>query len=65
MDLVITVCDNAAESCPYLPPSVNKIHRPIDDPVSATGTEEEIMAEFRRARQEIKEMIQQVLDNAS
>ncbi len=62
MDLVITVCDNAAESCPYLPPSVKKLHMPIKDPVSAVGSEEEIMAEFRRARQEIKEMILEVLD---
>ena len=64
MDMVITVCDNAAESCPYVPPQVVKLHRPIRDPVNTVGTEEEIMADFRRARDEIKAMIEQVLDHA-
>ncbi len=65
MDLVVTVCDNAAEGCPYVPPHVKKLHRPIRDPVNTVGTEEEIMADFRRARDEIKKIIVQVLDQFS
>jgi arsenate reductase (thioredoxin) len=54
MDIVITLCGNAEESCPYTPPSIRRIHWPIKDPVGTIGTEDEIMQEFRRAREEIK-----------
>ena len=58
MDMVITLCDNAAEACPYTPPVIKRIHWPIKDPVGTVGTEEEIMKEFRRARDEIKKKIE-------
>jgi arsenate reductase (thioredoxin) len=58
MDVVITLCDNAAESCPATPPAVRRIHWPIKDPVGTIGTEAEIMREFRRARDEIRQKIQ-------
>lgn len=58
MDVVITLCDNAAESCPWTPPSLKRLHMPVKDPVGTIGTEEEIMRAFRRARDEIKEKIQ-------
>ncbi len=58
MDIVITLCDNAADACPLTPPEIKRIHWPIKDPVGATGTEEEIIAEFRRIRDEIKQKIQ-------
>ncbi len=54
MDIVITLCGNAEEACPYTPPEIKRIHWPIKDPVGTIGTEEEIMKEFRRARDEIK-----------
>lgn len=54
MDIVITLCSNAEESCPYTPPEIKRIHWPVKDPVGTIGTEEEIMKEFRRARDEIK-----------
>jgi len=54
MDIVITLCSNAEEACPYTPPGIRRIHWPIKDPVGTIGTEEEIMKEFRRARDEIK-----------
>jgi arsenate reductase (thioredoxin) len=57
MDLVITLCGNAEETCPMTPPNIKRQHWPIDDPVGARGTEEEIMREFRRARDEIKDRI--------
>jgi arsenate reductase len=58
MDFVITLCGNAEESCPYTPPKIKRIHWPIKDPVGTIGTEEEIMKEFRRARDEIREKIE-------
>ncbi len=61
MDLVITLCDNAAEACPWTPPRVKRLHWPIKDPVGTTGSEEKIMREFRRARDEIKELIQKFI----
>ena len=55
MDVIITLCDNAAESCPVTPPGVKRIHWSLKDPAKAKGTEEEIMNEFRKIRDEIKE----------
>lgn len=54
-DYVITVCDNAKESCPIFRGNVKEqIHIGFDDPVEAVGTEEEILSEFKRVRDEIK-----------
>jgi arsenate reductase len=54
-DYVITVCDNAKESCPVFSGKVRKrIHMGYDDPSFSTGTEERKMAEFRRVRDEIR-----------
>lgn len=57
MDMVITLCDNAAEYCPWTPPAIKRLHWPIKDPVGTIGSEENIMNEFRRARDEIREKI--------
>jgi arsenate reductase len=54
MDVIITLCDNAAESCPLTPPEIKRLHWSLSDPAKAVGTEEEIMNEFRRVRDEIK-----------
>lgn len=56
-DLIITVCGHADEVCPSLPPSLEKRHVPFDDPAKAEGSEEEIMQQFRRVRDEIKQYI--------
>jgi arsenate reductase len=53
-DAVITVCDNANEACPYFPGEVARFHHNFPDPAKATGTDEEIMDEFRRVRNLIK-----------
>ena len=53
-DFVITVCDNAKERCPYFPTQAKKFHYNFPDPAKATGTETEIMAEFRSVRELIK-----------
>jgi arsenate reductase (thioredoxin) len=55
-DYVITVCDNANETCPAFFGKVkNRLHIGFEDPSHATGTEEHIWSEFRRVRDEIKE----------
>jgi arsenate reductase len=54
-DFVITVCDNAKESCPYFPTNAKKFHYNFPDPAKATGTEEEIKEQFRTVRKMIKD----------
>jgi len=61
MDLIVTLCWNAEELCPRTPPEIQRIHWPIKDPVGTIGTEEKIMNEFRRARDEIKEKVQKLI----
>ena len=51
---VITVCGNADQACPMVPGQVHRHHWGFDDPAHATGTEEEIMNDFRRVRDQIK-----------
>ncbi len=51
---VITVCGNADQACPMYPGQVNRHHWGFSDPAHATGTEEEIMEEFRRVRDQIR-----------
>ena len=53
-DFVITVCDNAKESCPYFPTKAKKFHQNFPDPAKLSGTEEQIMNEFKRVREMIK-----------
>lgn len=53
-DFVITVCDNAKERCPFFPSNAIKLHYNFPDPAKATGSEDEIVAEFRRVRDMIK-----------
>ena len=64
-DYVITVCGHAQENCPVFPGEVKKrLHIGFDDPAEATGTEEKIMGEFRRIRDEIRERMQAFLQSA-
>ncbi len=53
-DHVITVCDHAQERCPIFPGEARRWHHNFPDPAKATGSEEEIMDEFRRVRTMIK-----------
>ena len=53
-DFIITVCDNAKESCPIFPGSAVAIHHSFDDPASLRGSEAERLAAFRRVRDEIR-----------
>jgi len=60
-DIVVTVCGHADELCPRLPPTVRKLHWPLTDPAKATGSEAEIMAEFRATRDEVKRRVEGLL----
>jgi len=54
IDYVITVCDHARETCPVFTGEVrHQVHIGFDDPAEAAGTEEEVIAVFRRVRDEI------------
>ena len=50
---VITVCGNADQACPVYPGQVNRYHWGFEDPAHAKGTDEEILVEFRRVRDQI------------
>lgn len=54
IDTVITVCGNADQACPMFPGQLHRYHWGFDDPAHATGSEAEILAVFRRVRDQIK-----------
>jgi arsenate reductase len=62
-DFVITVCNNAEKNCPIFPGETKRLHWPFDDPAAATGTDEELLAEFRRIRDEIKAQVETWLES--
>ena len=62
-DFVITVCDNAKERCPFFPTKAKMFHQNFHDPAKATGTEDEILAQFREVRQMIKSYSQEFVTN--
>lgn len=62
-DLVVTVCDHAAETCPVWVGRGKKTHLGFKDPAKARGTEEEVMAVYREVRDEIAAQIPALLEN--
>lgn len=63
---VITLCGHADEHCPVIMnPNVTKWHWGFDDPAKATGTEEEIMAQFRSVRDAIKARIEKFVQEGN
>ena len=63
-DLVVTVCDSAAEDCPLWLGKGKVIHHGFIDPAEATGTEEVVLAVFRQVRDEIAKEIPEILRDA-
>ena len=61
-DIVVTVCGHADEHCPVLPPGMMKVHWPLTDPAKASGTEEEIMTQFRATRDEVRRRVAGLID---
>jgi len=57
-DYVLTVCDNAKESCPIFPGKTRTIHRSFEDPAALQGSGEERLALFRRIRDEMRSYLQ-------
>ena len=62
-DVVVTVCGHADEQCPALPPGVKKVHWPLTDPAKATGSESEIMNEFRATRMDVEKRVRELLSS--
>jgi arsenate reductase len=62
-DLVVTVCDSAAEECPVWLRSGQQVNLPFPDPAKATGDQEEIVSVFRQVRDDIKIKIPQLLND--
>ena len=60
-DYVITVCDQANESCPVFPGAKNRLHWSFPDPSKATGTEAEQLAVYEQVRDDIESRIKQEL----
>jgi len=54
-DLIITVCDQARQQCPIFPGETEVMHIGFPDPAKATGTEEKILAAFRRVRDTLRD----------
>jgi arsenate reductase len=61
LDLVITVCDDAAEACPVFPNAQERCHWSFPDPSRASGSDEQRFAAFTRVRDAIRERIQREL----
>ena len=53
-DTVITVCDEAAETCPIVPGRAERIHWSFSDPAAVTGSDAEILAAFARVRDDLE-----------
>ena len=54
MDVVVTVCGDAEERCPALPPTVRRIHWPLSDPAKAAGKPAQVLEVFRQTRDDIE-----------
>lgn len=64
-DHVVTLCGDANETCPLFIGGTQRIHHGFDDPSRLTGSEEEVLPEFRRVRDEIKSWIIHYFGGAS
>lgn len=56
-DYVITVCDNAKESCPMFPGHAVRLHHSFEDPAAVEGSREAKLASFRRVRDQLREYL--------
>ena len=57
-DLVVTLCGDAKRRCPVFPGKARKVHHPVEDPVGMEGTRDEVLAEFRKVRDEIRAFVE-------
>lgn len=61
VDLLITLCGEAAESCPVMPHVCERMHWPLPDPALAQGDEEEVLRTFRQVRDDIRSRVKNLL----
>jgi arsenate reductase len=61
IDLVVTLCDDARQSCPAPPPSARRIHWGLRDPAAASGGSDEIRSQFRAVRDEVLTCVKRLL----
>jgi arsenate reductase (thioredoxin) len=61
---VVTVCDNANETCPVFPASTRRIHWGLEDPAAVTGSEEDRLGAFRRIRDELHGLVREFAQGA-
>ncbi|MGE5544788.1 MAG: arsenate reductase ArsC [Bacillota bacterium] len=61
IDYAVTVCDSARESCPYFPKAKVILHHSFTDPAAVRGSEDFILAEFEKVRDEIKAWIEEAV----
>ena len=67
-DYIVTVCDNAREQCPVFPSRTKKIHKSFEDPALMAGSEDVIMAAFRKLRDDMRAFVEKMpesLENES
>jgi len=57
VDIVVTLCDDAAENCPHVPARAENMHVGFDDPSAVAGTDTEKRVAFRRIRDELTDWI--------
>ncbi len=58
-DYVLTVCDNAKESCPIFPGHGNRLHHSFEDPAAVQGTDEDRLTAFRLIRDQIRSYLRE------
>lgn len=56
-DLVVTLCGDARDKCPVTPSTVKKLHWPLPDPALVTGSESEVLDQFRSVRDQIRDLV--------
>lgn len=64
-NLVVTVCDNAKENCPFFPGAKKYIHKGFTDPSDVKGNEEKKIEAFRKSRDEIREWLDTILNDST
>lgn len=63
IDLAITLCGEAAESCPVLPGKTERRHWPVPDPALVQGDDETVLKKFREVRDEVRVRVEQLFSN--
>ncbi len=63
IDLAVTLCGEAAESCPTLSAKTERLHWPLPDPAQANGNEEVVLRTFREVRDGVRRKVEKLLED--